>query len=178
MRLIFLLFLSFIYDIRSEEINDEIDNRHLSTGAILRKQEGYAQSSSNGGTIAFFRSKPRIAAVRTFNIHSEEINDEIDNGHLSTGAILRKQEGYAQSSSNGGTIAFFRSKPRIAAVRTFSEGYVGGDRTPHLRETIHDGNYDHDLHTAYRLPLQRLSDQQLSMILKKHSPEIRDGGTH
>uniref|UniRef100_A0A914ZCL2 Uncharacterized protein n=1 Tax=Panagrolaimus superbus TaxID=310955 RepID=A0A914ZCL2_9BILA len=111
-------------------------------------------------------------------IRSEENAEDKDDGHSSTGAILQRQEGYAQSSSHGGTIAFFRSKPRIAAVRTFSEGYVGGDRTPHLRETIHDGNYDHDLHTAYRLPLQRLSDQQLSMILQKHSPEVRDGDTH
>uniref|UniRef100_A0AC34Q2I8 Uncharacterized protein n=1 Tax=Panagrolaimus sp. JU765 TaxID=591449 RepID=A0AC34Q2I8_9BILA len=82
--------------------------------------------------------------------------------------ILTKEDGRTESSNSGGQVFVIRSpRPRASAVPTF----IGGDRTPRLRAVHNDSKgIDFDLHTAYRLPLQRLSDRQLSLLLAKYSP--------
>uniref|UniRef100_A0A7E4ZVJ2 Mucin-5AC n=1 Tax=Panagrellus redivivus TaxID=6233 RepID=A0A7E4ZVJ2_PANRE len=102
----------------------------------------------------------------------EETVEEIEDGRSSLGAELRRQDGYTERAASGGNFVFFGSKrPRASAVRTSHDPYVAGDRTVHLKPTDNNGHYDHNLHTAYRLPLQRLSDKQLHALLKQYSPE-------
>lgn len=107
-------------------------------------------------------------------IDSDGIVEEIDDGHSSTGSILRKQDGRTETSSSGSKIFFIRStnRPHASAVKTYQDTYVGGDRTPRVYPVNNQNqNFDHDLHTAYRLPLQRLSDRQLSALLSRYTPQ-------
>lgn len=63
-----------------------------------------------------------------------EVIEEIDDGHSSSGTILRKQNGRTESSSSGGVLFVARShRPRASAVTTFNNHYVGGDRTPRAK---------------------------------------------
>ncbi|KAE9556511.1 hypothetical protein FO519_000205 [Halicephalobus sp. NKZ332] len=100
-----------------------------------------------------------------------EVVEEIDDGHSSSGTVLRKSDGRTESSSSGGVTLFASSNhPRASAVRTFENTYVGGDRTPRLKIIDKETQgFEHDLHMAYRLPLQRLSDRQLALLLSKNT---------
>uniref|UniRef100_A0A1I7ZAZ9 Mucin-5AC n=1 Tax=Steinernema glaseri TaxID=37863 RepID=A0A1I7ZAZ9_9BILA len=90
----------------------------------------------------------------------------------------RVESGGSQRTTSGRSIVVLsHRKPRAHAVKIVEANGTRG------LESGAEGIYHRkDLHTAYRLPLQRLSDHQLKMIIKKYTmndtseyPEIING---
>uniref|UniRef100_A0A914C4U0 Uncharacterized protein n=1 Tax=Acrobeloides nanus TaxID=290746 RepID=A0A914C4U0_9BILA len=71
-------------------------------------------------------------------------------------------------SDGGGTVLWQRSKIKTSAVRSFEHI---SNQTINLNSFKLDKDYvdNNNQHPAYQVPLQRLSNKQISYLLKKYS---------
>ncbi|KAI1714500.1 hypothetical protein DdX_08596 [Ditylenchus destructor] len=109
-----------------------------------------------------------------------ESDSEISSLH--EGGTIKREEGTYSARSSGGQIAIVRSL-NIARSRILGTKTATAEPIDNIEETSltgiedNDQNYrSQDLHTAYRLPLQRLSDAQLSLLLKRYSGSLDRAG--
>ncbi|KAK0398533.1 hypothetical protein QR680_002637 [Steinernema hermaphroditum] len=105
-----------------------------------------------------------VIAANSFGDSNENISDRVESG------------GSRRTTSGRSIVVLTHRRPRAHGIKILSNGTaqeLDADNGTYRRR---------DLHTAYRLPLQRLSDHQLKMIIKKYTnndtaeyPEIING---